>query len=77
MIKVRIQPRYEKDYSGMAREIKDHIAKGKLPSDATIEDDGFLVTLTYSVPPLDHSRIVNIARYSGEFWLNVELTGLK
>lgn len=73
LLVVTLEPRDEKSYVDMLKEIKNRLENGELGSDVTMGTDGKFITLTSKVASEDKPVLKTIARYDGEFWLNVRL----
>ena len=72
-VTARLEARNPADRPAMVKELEDAIASGRLPAGSRLHDDGNVVTLALSLEPAVTARLLTVARYTGEFWLNVEL----
>lgn len=72
---VTLEPRDENNYEKMSAEIEDRLKKGELGSNVVKVVDGKFIRLVSTLMDDDEPKLINIAHYSGEFWLNVELNG--
>jgi hypothetical protein len=74
-VDVRIAPRESGRYAEMLQEVSRRIANGELERSVRLESDGTLVRLRYDIAASDAPRLIPIARYGGEYWLNVRVDG--
>jgi hypothetical protein len=74
-VEVTLAPRDAADHGRLADEVSKRVAKGEFGSAVRMHDDGTFVTLSYSLPKEDGPRLATVARFSGEYWLNVRLDG--
>jgi hypothetical protein len=72
-LEVKLAPRDASDHDRLAAEVSGRVAKGEFGSAVRVHDDGAFVTLAYALPKADKPRLVPVARFSGEYWLNVRL----
>lgn len=74
-LKIAYEPRDEKDNGEMAQEIKKRAANGEYGLNFNILQDGRFVILTADVQEHDKNRLLKIARFSGECWININMDG--
>jgi hypothetical protein len=74
-LEVKLAPRQASEEARLAREVSERVAKGEFGNSVRLQDDGAFVTLTYALPKAEGPRMAPVARYSGEYWLNVRLDG--
>jgi hypothetical protein len=74
-LEVKLAPRDASDHDRLAAEVSGRVAKGEFGNAVRVHDDGALVALAYDLPKDDKPRLVPVARFSGEYWLNVRLDG--
>jgi hypothetical protein len=72
---VTLEPRGEKDYGMMLKEIMRRLNMGEMGGHVDVETDGKFIRLKSAVIAENQPSLKLIARYSGEFWLNVKLNG--
>lgn len=77
IVTARMEPRDIANHADMVKEVEQLIASGKIAPDSVVKDDGTVLTLTLKILPQKQSRLVTLARYSGEQWLNVDLHAIK
>jgi hypothetical protein len=74
-LEVKLAPRDASDHDRLANEVSGRVARGEFGSGVRVHDDGAFVTLAYGLPKAGKPRLVPVARFSGEYWLNVRLDG--
>lgn len=77
VVRARMEPCDAANHDAMVKEVMQLIASGKIAPEAVLEDDGVVLTLTLQILPQSQPRLVTVARYSGELWLNVDLRAIK
>jgi hypothetical protein len=70
-LEVTFESRIEGKHSEMLSEISQYKSNGYFGELVRLEKDGDLITLVSKITKVDHQRLINIARFKGEFWLNV------
>ncbi|MGZ5066531.1 MAG: hypothetical protein ACXWG1_13120 [Usitatibacter sp.] len=73
----RMEPREPAAHGTMAGEVAGLVASGTIAPGSTLHDDGTRFALTLEVAADSKPRLLTIARYGGEYWLNVALDGLR
>ncbi len=74
-LEVTLEPRDEKNYDAMVKEVRERLEKGEMSSNVSMEADGKFVRLKSKVAAEGKQTLHTIARYSNEFWLNVTVNG--
>jgi len=74
-VEARIVPRDPARFAEMLAEVSQRMARGELARPVELEHDGTFVILRYRISAADAPRLLQVARYGGEFWLNVRLDG--
>jgi hypothetical protein len=74
-VEVRLAPREPPGYAAMLAEVTGRMGRGQFGPSARMEHDGGWISLRHSFAASDVPRLVPIAQFSGEYWLNVRLDG--
>lgn len=75
VVEVKLKPRAAEEYGRFLQEIEKRLEPATSHLKGAPETDGEFVTLRYNFPPGGSPTVFEIARYSGEYWLNARIDG--